>query len=137
MQTSQPQIWQPTPFTTERKQGKAPGTVIFRLSGPFTARDMFGTLTPIALHNILTFQSSPSNQTLEDPPTLNILDLTAVPYMDSTGLGRIVSHLVHCKGKGIRMIAAGATPRVLELFRMTKVDTVIPLAATLEEADTQ
>jgi anti-anti-sigma factor len=129
---SQPQIWQSTPFTIERRQGKAPGTVIFRLSGPFTARDMFGTLTPIALHNILSFQSTQSS---EDMPTLNILDLTAVPYMDSTGLGRIVSHLVHCNGKNIRMIAAGATPRVLELFRMTKVDTVIPLAATLEEAD--
>ena len=133
MQTSQPQIWQTTPFTIERRQGKAPGTVIFRLTGPFTARDMFGTLTPIALHNILSFQSSQGH---EDLPTLNILDLTAVPYMDSTGLGRIVSHLVHCKGKGIQMIVAGATPRVLELFRMTKVDTVIPLAATLEEADT-
>jgi anti-anti-sigma factor len=130
---SQPQIWQSKPFNIERRQGKAPGTVIFRLSGPFTARDMFGTLTPIALHNILSFQSTHG---LEDTPTLNILDLTEVPYMDSTGLGRIVSHLVHCKGKNIRMIAAGATPRVLELFRMTKVDTVIPLAATLEEADT-
>jgi ABC-type transporter Mla MlaB component len=140
MQTSQPQIWQPTPFTIERRQGKAPGTIIFRLSGPFTARDMFGTLTPIALHNILSFQSSHPNQSSEEPedlPTLNILDLTEVPYMDSTGLGRIVSHLVHCRGKGIQMIVAGATPRVLELFRMTKVDTVIPLAATLEEADTQ
>ena len=133
MQTSQPQIWQPTPFTIERRQGKAPGTIIFRLSGPFTARDMFGTLTPIALHNILSFQSTQGH---EDLPTLNILDLTEVPYMDSTGLGRIVSHLVHCRGKGIQMIVAGATPRVLELFRMTKVDTVIPLAATLEEADT-
>jgi anti-anti-sigma factor len=134
-QMSQPQIWQPTPFNIERRQGKAPGTVIFRLSGPFTARDMFGTLTPIALHNILSFQSTHSPEDQEDTPTLNILDLTEVPYMDSTGLGRIVSHLVHCKGKNIRMIAAGATPRVLELFRMTKVDTVIPLAATLEEAD--
>jgi len=35
----------------ERSQGKAPGTVIFRLSGPFTARDMHGSLSPVTLRN--------------------------------------------------------------------------------------
>ena len=82
---------------------------------------------------MLNFQSTPN----EELPALNILDLTDVPYMDSTGLGRIVSHYVHCRSKGIRMIAAGAGPRVLELFKMTKVDSVIPMTVTVEEADTQ
>jgi anti-anti-sigma factor len=132
-QTSHAQIWKATPFTIERIEGKAAGTVIFRFSGPFTARDMFGTLAPIALNNVLSFQSTPSDQ----PPVLNILDLTDVPYMDSTGLGRIVSHYVHCRGKGIRMVASGLSPRVLELFTMTKVDSVIPMATTVEEADIQ
>jgi anti-anti-sigma factor len=131
MTMSHAQLWKTTPFTIERKEGKAPGSVIFRLCGPFTARDMFGTLAPIGLLNILSFQSTPS----EELPALNILDLTDVPYMDSTGLGRIVSHYVHCRGKGIRMIVAGASPRVLELFRLTKVDSTIPMAATVEEAD--
>jgi ABC-type transporter Mla MlaB component len=129
----QAENWKATPFTIERKEGKTPGTVIFRLSGPFTARDMFGTLAPIQLNNLLAFQSTPG----EEPPTLNIIDLTDVPYMDSTGLGRLVSHYVHCKGKGIRMVAAGATPRVMELFKMTHVDSVLPIVATVEEADTQ
>lgn len=97
-QTIQAPIWKPTPFTIEHK---APGTVIFHLCGPFTVRDMFSTLAPIALHNILNFQSTPS----EKPPALSILDLTDVPHMDSTGLGRIVSYCVHCRGKGVRMIA--------------------------------
>jgi hypothetical protein len=132
-ETSQAQIWKATPFTIERKGGKAPGTVIFRLHGPFTARDMFGTLTPIALHDLLSFQSMPGDEL----PVLNILDLSDVPYMDSTGLGRIVGHYVHCRGKGVRMIAAGASPRMLELFKMTKVESIIPMAATVEEADLQ
>ena len=51
----QAQTWKSTPFTIERKEGKAPGTVIFRLRGPFTARDMFGTLAPVALDNMLSF----------------------------------------------------------------------------------
>lgn len=126
------QVWTSTPFSIERVEGKTPGVVIFRLSGPFTARDMFGTLAPVALHNLLTFHSTPDEQL----PTLNILDITNVPYMDSTGLGRIVTHLVHCRGKGVRMVVAGASPRVLELIRMTKVDSVLQLSPSVEEADT-
>ena len=129
--TTQPQVWQTTPFSIERKQGKASGTVIFRFRGPFTARDMYGTMAPTGLLNILSFQSTPS----EELPALNILDLTDVPYMDSTGLGRLVTHHVHCNGKGVRMVVAGASPRVVELFKMTHVDSVLHLAATVEEAD--
>ena len=131
MPVSQAQIWKGSPFTIEQIEGKAPGTVIFRLCGPFTARDMYGSLTPAALSNMLDFQSTPSEQ----PPALNILDLTDVPYMDSTGLGTIVRHYVRCQGKGIRLIATGMSPRVLELFRLTKMDAVIPTASTAEEAD--
>jgi anti-anti-sigma factor len=133
MAVTQAQIWKGTPFSIERKEGKAPDTVIFRLSGPFTARDMFGSLTPDALHSMLDFQSTPSGQ----PPAVNILDLTDVPYMDSTGLGMIVRHYVRCQGKGVRLIAAGVSPRVLELFKLTKVEAVFSVTATLEEADTQ
>jgi anti-anti-sigma factor len=131
--TIEAQIWKSTPFTIERKKGRAPGTVIFRFCGPFTARDMFSNVAPIAIHNMLHFQSMPG----EEPPALNILDLTDVPYMDSTGLGRIVSHYVHCRDRNIRMIVAGAGPRVLELFRMTRVDSVLPMSVTVEEAEIQ
>ena len=128
---TQAQIGKSFSFTIERKQGKAPGTVIFRLCGPFTARDMYGSLTPVDLHNMLDFQSAPSEQL----QSINILDLTDVPYMDSTGLGMIVRHYVRCQGRGVRMIAAGVSPRVLELLRLTKMDAVLATAATVEDAD--
>jgi ABC-type transporter Mla MlaB component len=131
MSTSQPPIPQGTAFNIERKQGKAPSTVIFRLSGPFTARSMYGSLSPLGLRNMFNFQSTPG----EELPLVNILDLTAVPYMDSSGLGMIVTHYVHCQGKGIRLVLAGVSPRVLELFKMTKVDTTLPMSATVEEID--
>jgi anti-anti-sigma factor len=92
---------------------------------------MFASLAPVVVDNMLNFQSEPS----ESLPTLNILDLTEVPYMDSAGLGRIVRHYVHCRGKGVRMVAAGVGPRVIELFKITKVDAVIPMVATVEEVD--
>ena len=128
---TQAQIWKSSPFTIERKQGKAPGTVIFRLCGPFTARDMYGSLTPVDLHNMLDFQSTPSEQL----PAINILHLTEVPYMDSAGLGMIVRHYVRCQGRGVRIIAAGVSPRVLELFKLTKMDAVLATTATVEDAD--
>jgi anti-anti-sigma factor len=55
--------------------------------------------------------------------------------MDSSGLGLIVTHYVHCQGKGIKLILAGVSPRVLELFKMTKVDTTLPVSTTTEEVD--
>ena len=130
---TQVQSWKRAPFTIERIDGKATGTVIIRFSGPFTAANMFESLPPVTLRNMLDFKSTPSDES----PILNILDLTDVPYIDSTGLGTIVSHYVHCRGRGIRFVAAGASPRVLELFKVTKVDGFLPMTATVEEADTK
>lgn len=120
MPSIQPQVWKGSSFTVEQKEGKAPGTVIFRFAGPFTARDMFGSLTPDALSNMLDFQSA------DVPPALNVLDLTEVPYMDSSGLGIIVRHSVRCKARGVRLVVVGASPRVLQLFKMTNVDALLP-----------
>jgi anti-anti-sigma regulatory factor len=33
------------------------------------------------------------------------------------------------------MIVAGMSPKVRELFKITKMDTVIPIATTVEEAE--
>jgi anti-anti-sigma factor len=123
------QVWKSTKFTIERSQGKMAGTVIFRLSGPFTARDMYAVLSPDALRN--TFEAEEEN----DPHVLHILDLAEVPYIDSAGLGLLVSHYVRCQGRGVRLLVAGVSPRVLQLFEMTKTDEFFPRIATVEEAD--
>jgi anti-anti-sigma factor len=128
MSVMQAQIWKGSAFTIERQAGKAPGTSIFRFTGPFTARDMFASLSPDAMRNL--FESD-----LNETQTLAIFDLTGVPYMDSIGLGMMVSQHVRCKGKDIRMVAVGVNPRVLQLLQLTKLDTFIPMAATVEEAE--
>jgi anti-anti-sigma regulatory factor len=46
----------------------------------------------------------------------------------------VIRHYVRCQDKGVRFIATGVSPRVLELFKLTNVDAVIPMAATVEEA---
>jgi anti-sigma B factor antagonist len=122
------QVWKSSKFTIERSPGKAPGTVIFRLSGPFTARDMFGALSPNEVRN--TFESEEGT-----PHAVHILDLTDVPYMDSAGLGMLVSHYVRCQNRGVRLVMAGVNPRVVQLLEMTKVNDFFPRIATVEEAD--
>jgi anti-anti-sigma factor len=71
----------------------------------------------------------------EAAPSVTIFDLTEVPYVDSSGIGLIVGHYVRCKGRGVRVIAAGVTPGVHQAFRMMRVDTFIPMTSTIEEAD--
>ncbi len=93
---------------------------------------MYECQTPDAVNSILSFHSTPDEQL----PVLNILDLSEVPYVDSMGLGLIVTHYAHCQRKGIRMIAVGVGQRVLELFKLTRVDGLIPMAATIENVET-
>jgi len=131
MSTAQAQQWKGSSFSIERKQGKAAGTVILSLVGPFTARDMYGKLTPVELKDMLRAQAAPG----EEAFTLQILDLTAVPYMDSFGLGMLMTHYASCKNHGLKLVVAAASARVLELMRLTKMDTIIPLAETVEAAE--
>lgn len=131
MSTVPAQVWKGTTFTIERKEHPAADAVIFRFSGPFTARDMYAALSPATLRNI--FESDPPRH----KPSVNIFDLTEVPYMDSCGLGLIIGHFVRCQSKGVHLIAAGVAPRVLELFKTTKTDHLFPITATVDEASSR
>ena len=125
------QTWNSTAFNVERVQGKDPGTVILRFCGPFTVRDAYSSLAPTALNKILELEA-PQGET---PLKLNILDLTDCPYMDSSGLGILATHYIRCQKRGMKMIAVGMSSKVREVFRITNMDKVIPMAATVEEAE--
>jgi anti-anti-sigma factor len=124
------QISNQLPLTFEREEGEAPGTVIFHFSGPFTARAVFECQSAEAVSKMFDLQLMLPTGEL---PTANVFDLTDVPYMDSTGLGMVIRHYVRCQDKGVRFSAAGVNPRVLELFKLTNVATVIPIIATVKD----
>ena len=132
MSETQPQASGRAHLNCERKSGNAPGTIIFHFTGPFTARTIFASQSPDAVSAIFDLHSMLPTGEL---PSRNIFDLTDVPYMDSWGLGMVVRHYARCKDKGVQFTAAGVSPRVLELFQLTKVDSIIPMTATLAEAD--
>lgn len=128
MSTLPAQVWKSSSFHIERSQGQSTGSVVFRFSGPFTARDMYAALSPAALKAL--FENEPSDR---HPASENIFDLTDVPYLDSCGLGLIVGHFVRCQNKGVRFVVAGAGPRVIQLFKTTKVDHLFPIVGTVDE----
>jgi len=108
------------PLIIEQQSSTVPGTVLLRLSGPVTLRNLFD------LQARLRSGDLPKNQ---------ILDLSGVPYMDSAGMGAIINHHVHCQNKQVRLIVSGVSPRVFELFRMTRVDGIMSLAPSVEAAE--
>lgn len=103
----------------ETVQGQAPGCRILRLLGPLTINGLF------------EFQ----NTLRADPPQALILDLTEVPYMDSAGMGAIINYFVSAQRHGRKLVVAGVNGRVMELFRMTKVDGLLTLKPTVAEAE--
>jgi anti-sigma B factor antagonist len=109
------------PLTLDRKEGRTSDTKIFCLTGPLTLRNLFDLQTEL--------RGTP-------PPPLTIIDLAGVPYMDSAGMGLIMNQYVRCQTRGVKLIVSGANSRVMDLFKITKVDMVLPLAGTIEEAET-
>jgi anti-sigma B factor antagonist len=107
-----------SPLTFDLAEGRTSGTRIFRLAGPLT------------LGNLFDFQAALRT---EPQPRTTGLDLSEVPYMDSAAMGTIVNYYVHCQKEGTALVVAGISSRVMELFKLTKVDTVIPLRDVFRE----
>jgi len=107
------------PMTFTQRPGSRDGIEILSLSGPFTLGNMF------QLQRVL--------QELH-PPFL-IFDISQVPYMDSAGLGLLVNFYVAAQKHGRRMAVAGAPPRIIALFELTKVDSLLRLYPTVEDAE--
>jgi anti-sigma B factor antagonist len=64
-----------------------------------------------------------------------IFDIAQVPYMDSAGLGLLVNFYVAAQKNGRKMAVVGATQRIMALFEMTKVDSLLQLYPTVDEAE--
>ena len=62
-----------------------------------------------------------------------ILDLGAVEFVDSSGLGAIVASM-KALGNGRKLVLAGLTPTVEKVFRLTRMDSVFPIYPSLDDA---
>lgn len=63
-----------------------------------------------------------------------VFDASALDYVDSSGIGTLVSCLTQIKKAGGEMRLAGANPRIQRLFSMTGVDKLLTLYNSVSEA---
>ncbi len=69
-----------------------------------------------------------------DAKTPVVVELSQVQFMDSTGLGALISGLRATRQAGSDLRIAGATAQVLSVLAMTRIDRVIPPYQTVEDA---
>jgi anti-sigma B factor antagonist len=100
-------------------EGAREGERIFHLDGPLTITTLFGFKD--------TVRAEKTAKTI-------ILDFTQVPYMDSAGMGAIVNAHVSCLNSGRRLALVAVQDRIKTLMKVTRVDEVLKIFPTLQEA---
>jgi len=71
---------------------------------------------------------------LKNGQTRFVFDVSTLEYVDSSGIGTIVSCLTQIKKAGADLRVAGASPRIKRLFTMTGVDKLLALYPSVAEA---
>ena len=74
------------------------------------------------------------NQAIARGKTGIVLDLTAVEFIDSTGLSVLLNGLRRVTRVRGTMVLACANPTVLRLFEITKLDSTFEILADCDEA---
>ena len=86
---------------------------------------------PLTIQTLFDFQEV-ARQHTEKPI---IIDLSGVPYMDSAGLGSVVSVFTTCQRTGRHFGVTGLSDRIRTLFQVTHVDGLLPCFDSLELAE--
>jgi anti-anti-sigma factor len=95
------------------------GALLIKLTGPLTLRTLF------------EFQEAGRR----DAARPVIIDIAQVPYMDSAGLGAIISIFASCQRTSRGFAIIGVTDRIRTLFQVTHCDGMLPCFDSLEAAD--
>jgi len=71
---------------------------------------------------------------MDQKPERIIVNLTEVPYMDSSGVASLVKLLSRARRQQVGLRLAGLTDRVRSIFQITRLDGIFDIHATVEEA---
>lgn len=110
--------------------GRTEDLKIEMLDSPKGARIM-KLVGPLTLNTLFDFQST-SRQESSKPV---IVDLTSMPYMDSAGLGSVISLFASCERANRGFGIVGVSDRTRTLFEVTHCDGLLPCFDTLDAAD--
>jgi len=96
----------------------------------FEERGVLRLRGPLTTENLPPFQ----NAVRRDESRILFLDFSEVPYIDSAGLGSLVSAHISLNKVGRRVILTGVNSRVLRLFEITKVEQLFLMFPDLPTA---
>ena len=103
----------------ERTPGATSDVSILTLTGPLTMQTLFD------------FQTAARQPDLKS----TIIDFSGVPYIDSAGLGIVLSHWAHTQRIGVKFAVVGMSEKVRVLLAMTGVDKLLPSYPTAADAE--
>jgi anti-sigma B factor antagonist len=63
-----------------------------------------------------------------------VFDIATLDYVDSSGIGAMVSCLTHLRKSGGDLRLAGANARIQKLFKLARVDELLSMYPTVAEA---
>jgi anti-anti-sigma factor len=102
-------------------------------SDSYPFREVLTLSGPLTASNAPVFQNAMRR---EEPADTVILDLSEVPYIDSAGLGLLVTAFVSRQKSGRKMVLSGINQRVQKLFEITRVAGLFLTFSSTEEAIT-
>jgi len=68
-------------------------------------------------------------EVMKRSPKRLVVDLAAVPYMDSSGVATLVEALQSTRRSGAKLLLCGLTPRVRSILEISRLDTVFTIVA--------
>jgi anti-sigma B factor antagonist len=87
----------------------------------------------IDVHTAPAFRDEMLTAITDESPRL-IVDLTEVPFMDSSGLAALVVALRRARDEGGRVRLVGPTSGPRKVLRIVQLDRVLPIHDTLDDA---
>ncbi len=75
------------------------------------------------------------HQVLRDAPPKVIVDLSGVPYMDSSGVATLVEAMQRAHKGGTTLVLCCMRDKVRSIFEIARLDKVFTIVDTLDDAD--
>lgn len=102
-------------------------------------RNMNGATSVIAIVGDVTGQSEDAlteafNQATSDGARNILLDFSQLDYMNSSGIGLLVTLLIRVKRQNQRLYACGLSEYYRQIFELTRLDEAIMIFPTEQEA---
>ncbi len=70
----------------------------------------------------------------ESKPLRFIIDLAAVPYMDSSGVATLVEAMQIARRNGSKLVLSGLQVKVRSIFEIARLDMIFTIVDSVEEA---